>query len=87
MKKIINKIIGFFLNPNSIKSLTAESEDIINVFTSTVDKLGFVNEAIVEEVDKKQRKVVDLNIQITSLEAIKLKNAKIISKVAALIAD
>lgn len=70
---------------DKISKLTKTSQDIISVFTSTINKLTAVNETIIEETEIKKEEVISLNQEIEVLDRLMISNDKIISKVKQII--
>lgn len=84
--KLINKIKSLVSRP-SVDDLTQECNSIVDVFTQTVNKLVKVNETISSEVAHRTTIIEDLQQENTTLEEMKIRNSKVITKITSIMND
>lgn len=80
IKRIIASIFG-----SKIELLKAQSSEIFNVFTKTVNELTEVNTEIQKEKDKRSEEIVKLKNECEELETTQKQNQSMINKISSFI--
>lgn len=90
MNKFIRKLGRVFssghqsTDSTSVPVLEKESMEAIDIFISTSNKLAQVNETIAKSRESKKKLIDSLQDTIVSLDALELKNEKVISHIKAI---
>lgn len=66
---------------NPVERLSKRSEDILSVFTKTINDLREINASVSEEVSSREIQKAKLDEELLSLNQVKVRNESVISKV------
>ncbi len=87
----MNKLILFWYKITGktlpVGLLQTHSANITNVFTDTMNKLKEVNENITKSAEEKDKLIGKLHLELESLDLMKEKHNKVISKIEKLFED
>lgn len=81
MKKVITTISETIFGMGSVKKLQDRSNNIMNVFTKTVDDLSKVNEECVAALSERRAKITSLQAEADAIQSTKDANTKVITKI------
>lgn len=76
-----------FLRRSNLAGLEKQSADIMSVFTKTQQQCIAVNQSIAALTLKKEENIKALQSEVSTLNAISTKNAKLAGKIEAFIAE
>ena len=72
---------------NKVKQLQSKSDNILDVFTKTVNDLSKVNDEAVREASNRRAEAAQLLSEAESLDTVVTKNSKVIGKINSILND
>lgn len=77
MKELIKRVI----DPNGIEAISSKSENILDVFTKTVEDLNDLNVKIDKQAAKKEEERLKITSQLDLLSKMKAQHGKVIQNI------
>lgn len=72
---------------NKVEQLQSKSDNILDVFTKTVNDLSKVNDEAVREASNRRAEAAQLLSEAESLDTVVTKNSKVIGKINSILND